>query len=232
MGYLNSKVFNKMVFAKIVFLFFLIFSLSASTEYSNALKVKKIYPMGEKIYKKMCTQNIDLKKYPTIEALQNSLKNDNLCKPLKEKNLEALSIYLWDVKRVSSAKNIFHIDVTHDEKCPVCGMFVYKYPKWATQIFYAEKHFSFDGAKDMMKYYFTHKEGISKILVRDYYSQKAIDATKAYFVVGSDIYGPMGHELIPFEMLEEAKAFKKDHKGVKVLEFTKITADEVEKLDE
>jgi hypothetical protein len=23
------------------------------------------------------------------------------------------------------------VEVGEDEKCPVCGMFVYKYPKWA-----------------------------------------------------------------------------------------------------
>ena len=91
-------------------------------------------------------------------------------------------------------------------------MFTYKYPKWAAQIFYKhgdhEHHYSFDGVKDMMKFYFdpmewgkyemAKKESISKILVTDYYSQKAIDAKVSYFVIGSDVYGPMGNELIPF----------------------------------
>ena len=52
-------------------------------------------------------------------------------------------------------------------------------------------------------------ENITKILVTDYYSQKAIDGTKAYYVIRSDVYGPMGHEFIPFASMEDAKTFKK-----------------------
>jgi nitrous oxide reductase accessory protein NosL len=33
----------------------------------------------------------------------------------------------------------------------------------------------------------------------------------AYYVLGSDIYGPMGRELIPFEKEADAKEFIKDH---------------------
>ena len=84
----------------------------------------------------------------------------------------------------------------------------------------------------MMKYYFENKDGISKILVSEYYSQKAIDATKAYYVVGSDVYGPMGAELIPFSSQKEAKTFYMDHKGVKILKFSEITKKEIYKLDE
>ncbi len=84
----------------------------------------------------------------------------------------------------------------------------------------------------MMKYYYEHKDNISKILVTDYYSQKAIDAKKAYFVIGSDVYGPMGDELIPFADEREAKTFNMDHKGFKVLKFDEIKEQKVYKLDE
>ncbi len=83
-----------------------------------------------------------------------------------------------------------------------------------------------------MKYYFDNKDGISKILVTDYYSQKAIDATKAYFVIGSDTYGPMGNELIPFLDENDAKTFYMDHRGTQVIKFEDIKEDEVYKLDE
>ncbi|MDT8339577.1 MAG: nitrous oxide reductase accessory protein NosL, partial [Sulfurimonas sp.] len=77
-----------------------------------------------------------------------------------------------------------------------------------------------------------HKEGISKMLVSDYYSQKAISAKEAYYVVGSDVYGPMGEELIPFAKESEAKTFYMDHKGSKILRFDEITEMEIKKLDE
>ena len=94
----------------------------------------------------------------------------------------------------------------------------------------------------MMKFYFqplkwgkyetSVKKNIQKILVTDYYSQRGIDGKKAYYVLGSDVFGPMGHELIPFESLREAKTFKSDHRGKRILRFEEITLDEVEALDE
>lgn len=208
-----------------------------SLEHDNAMiqkkKEKKIYPMGKKIYTKKCSKDIDLNSYIEINELKSALKNKALCKPLKEKQLQAVALYLWEVKRFGDLKKIGSvIEVAHDEKCPVCGMFVYKYPRWAAQIFYAKHHHSFDGVKDLMKYYFKHKDNISKILVTDYYSQKAIQAKDAYFVIGSDIYGPMGNELIPFKSESDAKTFFMDHKAKKIVKFNEILEEEVYKLDE
>lgn len=43
--------------------------------------------------------------------------------------------------------------MTRRDKCPVCGMFVYKYPKWVAVIEFwdGSSHF-YDGAKDMFKH--------------------------------------------------------------------------------
>ncbi|MEA1955915.1 MAG: nitrous oxide reductase accessory protein NosL [Campylobacterota bacterium] len=222
-------------------------SLKSDIAMIKKKKEKKIYPMGEKIFQKMCQSDIDPTKYIEINELKSDIKNNNLCKPLKEKQLQALSLYLWEVKRFGDLGAIQGtVKVNEDEKCPVCGMFTYKYPRWATQIFYKyetdEFHYSFDGVKDMMKFYFdpmewgkyekAKRDSISKMLVTDYYSQKAIDARDAFYVIGSDIYGPMGDELIPFINEEDAKTFHKDHYAKKILKFSEITAQEVYKLDE
>lgn len=208
-------------------------SLASDVEMIEKKKSKQVYPMGKKIFEKKCDNNIDINSYTQINELKADLKDKGLCGKLKENELQPLSLYMWEVKRLGDIKNSFDtIYVTKDEKCPICGMFVYKYPKWAAQIFYKDTHYSFDGVKDMMKYYLAHKDGITKILVMDYYSQKAMNAKKAYFVVGSDIYGPMGAELIPFSSQSEAKTFSMDHKGVKILRFDEITNEEIVKLDE
>ena len=208
-------------------------SLESDINMVSKKKKKKMYPMGEKIYKKKC-QEIDSTEFSQINMLKAKIKTEKLCKPLNEKQLQALSLYLFEVKRVGDlGASSEVIKVSKDEKCPICGMFVYKYPKWAAQIFYKESHLSFDGVKDLMKYYFEKdSKKIEKILVTDYYSQKAIDAKKAYYVVGSDIYGPMGDELIPFENESDAKTFSMDHKGIKILKFKDITSEEVYNLDE
>jgi nitrous oxide reductase accessory protein NosL len=196
-------------------------------------KTQKMHQMGEKIFNKVCKKTIDIKNYTQINQLKSAIQNDKLCKPLKKKQLQALSLYLWDIKRFGDLKkNDALIKVTKNEKCPVCGMFVHKYPKWVAQIFYKDSRYSFDGVKDTMKYYFKHDKNISKILVTDYYSQKTIDAQHAYFVIGSDVYGPMGDELIPFKNKSEAKIFNADHKGIKVMKFDEIKEKEVNKLDE
>jgi len=49
-------------------------------------------------------------------------------------------------------------------------------------------------------------------------------------VIGSDVYGPMGHELIPFVTGEAAESFSKDHHGKEVLSFDDITPELIESL--
>jgi len=223
-------------------------SLSSDIKKLKNKNKKREYPRGKKIYEKVCKKDsIDPSDYIEINELKADILKNKICKPLKEKDLHSLSLYLFDVKRFGDLENIENrVIVKEDEKCPVCGMFTYKYPKWAAQIFYEEgdlkKHYSFDGVKDLMKFYFdpmrwgdykiAKKKNIKKILVTDYYSQQGIDGVKAYYVIRSDVYGPMGHEFIPFKSLEDAKIFKKDHFGKKILNFKQITEEQTYKLDE
>ncbi len=222
-------------------------SLKEDTQMVMKKKKTKMYPMGERIANKMCdTSKLDLKSYKNIGDLKADIVNKKICKkPLNEKQLQVLALYLFEVKRKGDSLNkADRIVVNKSEKCPVCGMFVYKYPRWAAQIFYKdngkEKHLSFDGVKDMMKFYLNPskwgdykgiKEKITKMKVTNYYTQKAIDAQKAYYVVGSDVLGPMGKELIPFSTKEEAEKFIKDHKG-KVVLFKDINEKLLKSLNE
>jgi copper chaperone NosL len=128
--------------------------------------------------------------------------------------------------------------VNKESRCPVCGMFVAKYPQWMTQVNMSDGSAEvFDGVKDMMAYYFSPQQfGAAKgitadgVFVRAYYSQEWIDAKKAMFVIGSDVYGPMGHELIPFASQAGAESFFKDHHGSKIYSFSEITPEIVEAL--
>jgi nitrous oxide reductase accessory protein NosL len=49
-------------------------------------------------------------------------------------------------------------------------------------------------------------------------------------VLGSDVYGPMGREMVPFATEKEAREFKADHKGKRVLRFGEVTLDLVKSL--
>ena len=220
-----------MAFMTLFFLFFSSF-LFGAPEFSTALKEKKIYPMGEKIYTQKC-KPIESSLYESYETLQEEIVTKNLCGSLNPTHLEALCVYLWDKNHhTHNEKTYPKLSATKEEKCPVCGMFLYKYPRWIARIHYKEKSFGFDGIKDMMKYYFEHKDGIEVILVQEYYTQKTIEATKAYFVSGSDVYGPMGNELLAFEDEKSAKVFLQDHKGKEILRFDAITQEKIFALDE
>jgi copper chaperone NosL len=125
------------------------------------------------------------------------------------------------------------------DKCPVCGMFVYKYPNWLAQIVFKDGSVEFfDGPKDLFKYYFNIRKynpqrsskEVADIFVTEYYDLEPVDARRAFFVVESDVYGPMGHELIPLATMEDARAFLKDHKGRRIFRFEEVTPVLVERL--
>ncbi len=118
------------------------------------------------------------------------------------------------------------------DKCPVCGMFAFKYPDWVAEVIFRDGTYRvFDGPKDMFKYLADVKKydpsrqqaDIVNIYVSDYYGVNPVDAYKAFFVTGSNIYGPMGHEFIPFEQESDAQEFFKDHLGKRILRFRDIT---------
>lgn len=127
------------------------------------------------------------------------------------------------------------------DKCPVCGMFAAKYPDWIAEVLFKDGSYAvFDGAKDLFKYlaglkqYAPGKErkDIGSILVNDYYAVRPINGFEAYYVVGSDVLGPMGRELIPFEREQDAREFMKDHRGGKILRFNDVTPAVIRSLDQ
>ena len=72
---------------------------------------------------------------------------------------------------------------------------------------------------------------VDAVYVTDYYRLEPIDARTAYFVVGSDVYGPMGRELIPFARANDAREFMKDHRGKVILRFSDVTLEVLKGLD-
>ncbi len=150
----------------------------------------------------------------------------------------SLTLTLWS--SFSRGGDRKPIKPSSKDKCPVCGMFVTKYPDFLAQILFKDSSSAFfDGTKDMFKYYFNLKKyqpsknisDIDSIYVTNYYDLTLTDGLSAYYVLGSDIYGPMGRELIPVEKEADAKEFLKDHQGKSVLKFKEITYEMVKGLD-
>ena len=126
------------------------------------------------------------------------------------------------------------------DKCAVCGMFVSKYTDFLAQIIFKDSSYAlFDGTKDMFKYYLNMKTynpskcvaDIDSVYVNDYYTLSPVDGPTAYYVMGSDIYGPMGKDLMPFAKEADARAFMKDHGGKAILKFKDVTSATFKELE-
>ena len=217
---------------------FLFIGLTYAEEISPA-KYAKLVQKGEKVALKLCDET----KLSQIKSksLQEILQEIDVVKPclaLNKRNKEALAYFLM---AGASGSGQFEIkgdmQVPKEAKCPVCGMFVAKYPKWAASITHEGMTDYFDGVKDMMKFYIFDvdfpydRAKITYIEVTDFYTLHTIDAKSAFYVVGSDVYGPMGNELIPFSTKEAANNFMKDHNGDQIIMFDEITPKLVMRLD-
>lgn len=118
------------------------------------------------------------------------------------------------------------------DTCPVCGMFVEPYRDWwATVVYDDGLAHHFDGAKDLFKYLADvpkyapgrSAQAITAMGVTDYYGVTMIDARAARYVIGSDVLGPMGHELVPLASDAEAADFLKDHLGQRQVSADQVT---------
>lgn len=126
-----------------------------------------------------------------------------------------------------------------DDRCPVCGMLVEPYPAWLAQLRLADgTTLFFDGPKDMFKYlqardkYRPEKAEIEIIggFVTSYYDTSAVPVDEAHFVVGSDVKGPMGAELVPHRTVEEAQEFLLDHGGGGIVSADEVTRELLETM--
>ncbi len=139
--------------------------------------------------------------------------------------------------------------------CPVCGMRVggdlegtasYSYVNGrlvgfggvAAAIFEDGTVVGFEGARCLFIYNTIPKRfgiDVNKIVrrfVTEFGTKKMIDAKGAFLVLGSEIKGPMGYELIAFSTREEAEKFKAQYGGKRIVQLSTIGAQEVERQEQ
>jgi copper chaperone NosL len=189
----------------------------------------------EEIARGMLRPPIAFHRHPTLLSIPSPQGRRRVMRLLVPLLLASL---LWAGDAMSGEKG--PVVPSPKDKCPVCGMFVKKYPDWIGQVIFKDGSYAvFDGAKDLFKFYHDmskyspgrRQTDIDSIYVTDYYSLHLIDGRKADYVIGSDVYGPMGKELIPFANGADAKGFMKDHKGKGVLKFDEVTPSLLKGLD-
>lgn len=128
-----------------------------------------------------------------------------------------------------------------DDVCPVCGMVVSLYDEWVAQVVLEDgSALFFDGSKDLFRYLLDRDRlahdraqvAVTAVFVTGYYEVKAIPAREAWFVVGSDVLGPMGAELVAHASRAEAEEFLHDHGGRAIVGYEEITAELLAALDQ
>ncbi len=121
-------------------------------------------------------------------------------------------------------------------KCPVCGMVIGGTDGQGASVTFKEGHVAgfhgvaaavfkdghvvgFEGARCLFIYnsvpqnYNVDVKNIARQFVTDFTTKKMMDLSKAFLVLGSNVKGPMGYELIPFSSKEEAAKFAAENDG-------------------
>lgn len=110
-----------------------------------------------------------------------------------------------------------------EERCKTCGMKIDGASPWRTTLLDAEGRATpFDTPRCALLAWRRGKVAAVKLRVRDYYDQREQDAEGLRFVVGSDVAGPMGPELVPVDPARVTK-FMQDHAGSQALALGEIT---------
>ena len=110
-------------------------------------------------------------------------------------------------------------------RCDLCGMVVDPESGWRAGGASADGgELSFDTPKCLFRHH--HERGpVSEPWVIEYDSQARRPADELFYVLGSDVEGPMGRDLVPLASRERAQGFLADHQGERVLAFDEVTAD-------
>ena len=118
--------------------------------------------------------------------------------------------------------------------CPVCNMKLEDSKLGVAAVVFKDgKVVGFDTAGDMFRYVFAPDRSsfdaanIKNVFVTEHGTKKFIDAKHAFFVVGSDVQGSMGVEVVPFSKKEDADKFSSDHKGKRVAAYAEVAAGDV-----
>lgn len=133
--------------------------------------------------------------------------------------------------RIAKKKIVEPVD--NQDICPVCNMLPAKYPKNKCQILTAEGEvIHFCCTQCLFSYLKNHQQygkpelKISLVWAIDYDNGEWIYAKNAYYVLGTDVPGPMGKEAYPFFNGSTAEAFAIAHKG-KVMRFGEVSIDHI-----
>jgi copper chaperone NosL len=103
-------------------------------------------------------------------------------------------------------------------RCELCGMRIEPDSGWRS----GGASLRFDSPKCLFRY--RHERGeVREPWMIEYYTQRRRPAEGLFYVIGSDLEGPMGRDLVPVEGREAAERLRRDHHGDRVLSYAEVT---------
>ncbi|MFN2339217.1 MAG: nitrous oxide reductase accessory protein NosL [Gammaproteobacteria bacterium] len=130
--------------------------------------------------------------------------------------------------------------VPAEARCPVCGMYPARYPRWAAQLIFKDgKAVFFDSPLelfrfllDMGHYHDAHgPDDVARAYVSDAGDGRWVSIVEAHFVEGSGLLGPMRNPDLPaFAELEAAETFVAE-RGGRLIRMEQVTLDLLHALE-
>ncbi|PWJ36044.1 nitrous oxide reductase accessory protein NosL [Sediminitomix flava] len=112
------------------------------------------------------------------------------------------------------------------DTCSHCGMRNEDFKKWNAYIQDGTESYTFCCTRCMIASKLENKDKLSaeaEYQVTDYYTLKIINADAGFYIMGSDVAGPMGKDFIVVDSKKAAEDFIKDHGGEKPVKFKDIS---------
>jgi copper chaperone NosL len=130
------------------------------------------------------------------------------------------------------------LQLSPDDRCPVCGMKVTKHKRFASGIALSDgTTFHFCGTGCMLKSWVQPqvflgkpKGQLAKAITREYFAGTYIDAKTARWVSGSDVVGAMGPAIVPLKDDADLETFRKRHGGKSTFRLDQLSAASWSKL--
>lgn len=115
-------------------------------------------------------------------------------------------------------------------RCKHCGMKIDPASPWRADLVAADgTATSFDTPRCALTSWRSGKSQATEIRVQDYYDRRWRSGSELRFVVGGDVVGPMGPDLVPIDPAQASK-FIQDHGADRALRLEEVTLEALSQL--
>jgi len=111
----------------------------------------------------------------------------------------------------------------HEVRCKTCGMKIDPASPWRAELIGTDGAVTpFDSPRCALRSWRAGTTTAKTLRVQDYYDRSTRDGAEVRFVVGGDVVGPMGPDLVPVDPARVSK-FIQDHAADRALKLEEIT---------